>query len=267
MLDKSRHAVYDGAMQKILGKMRRAIEDYSMIEAGDHVVVGLSGGKDSLLLTTALNEFRRFSDKPFTLTAVTVDLGFKDSSLQELDLLVDYCQKIGVPHIIEKTDIAEIVFNIRKEKNPCALCSKMRRGCLNNKAVSIGSHKIALGHHADDVLETMLLSLFYEARFSTFQPKSFMDRTGVTLIRPFIYIEEHEITSMVKNLSLPVFFNCCPANKHTERETMKNLVKTLCGEVPYAKDQMLSAIFHPERNNLWDKVKRDAQCKSIIEDD
>jgi tRNA(Ile)-lysidine synthetase-like protein len=234
--------------------MRKAITDYNMIEAGEHIVVGLSGGKDSLLLTAALNEFRKFTDKPFTLTAVTVDLGFKDSDLQQLDSLVKYCESLGVPHVIEKTDIAEIIFDIRKEKNPCSLCSKMRRGCLNNAVKSLGSNKLAYGHHADDVLETMLLSLFYEARFSTFQPKSFMDRTGVTLIRPFIYIEEHEIVSMVKKLDLPVFFNCCPANKHTQRENMKNLVKTLSGEIPYAKDQMLSAIFHPERNNLWDKM-------------
>jgi len=240
-------------MRQILSKMRRAIEDYGMIEDGDHIVVGLSGGKDSLLLTAALREFQKFFDRKFQLTAVTIDLGFKDGDTAQSEALSKYCGEIGVPHVVEKTDIGEIIFEARKEKNPCSLCSKMRRGCLNNKAAELGSRKLALGHHADDALETMLLSLLYEGRFSTFHPVSYMDRSGITLIRPFIYIEEKEITAKVKAMDLPVCNNCCPANKHTERESMKQLVATLSARVPYAKDRMLSAIFHPERNNLWEK--------------
>ena len=240
-------------MQKILSTMRRAITDYNMIEDGDKIVVGVSGGKDSLLLLSALKAFQRFSPARFELSAITVDMGFKDASEAEKQALSAYIGDLGVPYYVVETDIAEIIFESRKESNPCSLCSKMRRGALNNKAIELGFNKLALGHHADDVVLSMLLSLLYEGRFSTFQPVSYMDRSGITLIRPLIYTSEADVKGVVKKLDLPVLHNPCPANKHTQREYVNNLVKRLTEEVPFARERMLGAIYHPERANLWKK--------------
>ena len=240
-------------MQKILSTMRRAITDYNMISDGDKIVVGVSGGKDSLLLLTALKAFQRFSPAKFDLAAITIDMGFKDASVAEKQALSTYIAELGVPYYVVDTDIAEVIFEARKESNPCSLCSKMRRGALNNKAIELGFNKLALGHHADDVVQTMLLSLLYEGRFSTFQPVSFMDRSGITLIRPFIYTSESDVKGAVNKLNLPVLHNPCPANKHTQREYVNELVKRLTKEVPYARERMLGAIYHPERANLWQK--------------
>ncbi len=233
--------------------MRRAITDYNMISDGDNIVVGVSGGKDSVALLSALRAYQRFSPESFTLSAVTVDMGFKDASQAQFQALTDYIGQLEVPFHVVKTDIAEIIFDARKESNPCSLCSKMRRGALNTKAVELGANKLALGHHADDVVETMLLSLLYEGRFSTFQPVSYMDRSKITLIRPFIYTDERDIKGLVSRKALPIFKNPCPADKHTCRESMKNLIKTLQEDIPFAKERMLGAIYNPERNNLWKK--------------
>lgn len=238
-------------MQKILGDMRRAIADYKMIEDNDHIVVGVSGGKDSLTLLSCLARFRIFSEAKFKLTAIMIDLGFKDTKQSEVDDLIEFCKSLDVELIIEKTNIGQIVFEERKEKNPCSLCSKMRRGALNTKCIEIGANKLALGHHSDDVLETMLLSFIYEGRLSTFQPLSFMDRTGITLIRPFIYVDEADIKGVTNRYNLPIVHNPCPANKITQREYMKDLVKHICKDIPFAKDRMTAAIMHPERYNLF----------------
>lgn len=238
-------------MQKLLSTMRRAIGDYKMIKDGDHIAVGVSGGKDSLTLLAALKAYQRFSPENFKLSAITVDLGFKGTDQNEVQALVDYCKQIDVPYYIVKTDIGEILFDVRKESNPCSLCSKMRRGALNNKAKEIGANKIALGHHADDVIQTIFLSLFYEGRFSSFAPTAYMDRSGIELIRPFIYVWEKDLKGVVSKLKLPVLHNVCPANKNTQREYINNLIKDIQKDVPFVKERMLGAIQHPERANLW----------------
>lgn len=240
-------------MQKILSAMRRAVQDYKMIEDGDKIYVGLSGGKDSTLLLRALAEYRRFSPERYTLEAITIDMGLKDTKQEELDALIAMCKNLGVPHHLVKTDIAEIIFDARKESNPCSLCAKMRRGALNNEIIRLGGGKLALGHNADDVAETMLLSLLYEGRFSCFAPTAYMDKKGISLIRPFIYIEEYEIKSTVERLNLPLVNNPCPQNHASQREYMKDLIKHICKEIPFAKQRILGAIYHPERNNLWQK--------------
>lgn len=227
--------------------MRRAIEHFEMIADGDVVTVGLSGGKDSVALLAALSEFRRFSTNKFTLKAVTVDMGLN----ADFSPLVKFCEDRQIDYKIVKTDIAEIIFDIRKEKSPCSLCSKMRRGALNSAIIESGGGKLALGHHADDVAETFLMSLLYEGRLSTFAPVSHMSRADITLIRPFVYTEEKDIISVSKDF--PVVHNPCPANHVTKREYMKELIKKLGGDIPRAKESIMTALFHPERNNLWKK--------------
>lgn len=244
-------------MQKTLSAMRRAIQDYKMIEDGDRIFVGLSGGKDSTLLLTALANYRIFSPQKFTLEAITIDMGLKTNNPDELDALIKYCESLGVPHHLVKTDIAEVVFDARKEDNPCSLCAKMRRGALNNEINRLGGGKLALGHNADDVAETMLLSLLYEGRISCFAPTAYMDKSKVTLIRPFIYIEEYDIKSTVDRLQLPLINNTCPMNHFSKREYAKDLIKYICKEIPFAKERILGAIYHPERANLWQKPQDD----------
>ena len=237
-------------LQKLLSYVRKACEDRNMITDGDRIAVGLSGGKDSLALLTALATYRRFSPAKFELTAVTVDLGFG----ADYGALKTYCDTLNVPFHLIKTAIGQIIFEERKEKNPCSLCSKMRRGALNTFITKEGYHKLALGHHADDLVETLFLSLFYEGRLSTFAPVSFMDRSNVTLIRPLVYAYEKDIAAFAKDL--PVVFNPCPVNHETQREYMKNLLKSVCKDIPIAKDRILSAITHPERNNLWKVIEK-----------
>lgn len=235
------------SMQQLLSAMRRAIEHFDMISDGDTVTVGLSGGKDSVTLLAALAAFKKFSPNRFDLKAVTIDMGLN----ADFSPLEKFCADLNVDYKIVKTDIAEIIFDIRKEKSPCSLCSKMRRGALNSAIIESGGGKLALGHHADDVAETFLMSLLYEGRLSTFSPVSHMSRANVTLIRPFVYTEEKDIISVSKDF--PVVHNPCPANRVTKREYMKELIKKLGGDIPHAKDSILTALFHPDRNNLWKK--------------
>ncbi len=228
-----------------------------MIDDGDKIVVGVSGGKDSLVLFEALKRYRRFSPQHFELIGVHVDMGFKNADEKGLEAVKRYFDESGVQLIVEKTDIAEILFDVRKESNPCSLCSKMRRGALCNAAVNLGASKLALGHHADDVLDTMLLSFMFEGRLSTLAPKSLMSRTGVTVIRPLIYLSECDVAGAAKKLELPVLFNPCPEDKHTQREYMKKLVDNIRKDIPCAKERMISAIESPERYNLWAKRTED----------
>lgn len=241
-------------MQKLLSLTRKALNDYDMIQDGDRVAVGLSGGKDSITLLTVLAQYQKFSPQKFELIAINIDMGFKDTDQKQVQATLEHCKKLGVELHIEKTDIAEIIFDHRKEKSPCSLCSKMRRGALNTVAIKLGCNKLALGHHADDVIETFFLSLLYEGRLSTFMPKSYMDRSQMTLIRPFIYIEEKQISGAARRYELPVIFNPCPRDKHTKREDIKLLINQLDGQFNHSKKLMLSAIYSPERNNLWDKM-------------
>ena len=244
-------------MKLVLGAMRRAIQDYDMIRDGDVIAVGLSGGKDSMLLLDALAKYRSFSPVSFDLIAIHVDMGFKTKEGEDRLLpMREHVELQGVKLHIVKTDLAEIIFDIRKESNPCSLCSKMRRGALCNAARELGANKVALGHHADDLLETMLMSLAYESRFSTFQPVSYLSRSEITVIRPFIYLQEADVKRGVKAMNIPVVFNPCPADGFTNRQDVKNYVADLCKSIPGVKERMLSAIYHPERNNLWEPVEK-----------
>lgn len=233
--------------------MRRAVQDFHMIEDGDKVAVGVSGGKDSLILFESLYRYSKFSPEKFSLIAVNVNMGFKETSAEELERLRAYFREKDIPFFEEKTDIAEIIFDIRKESNPCSLCSKLRRGALCSVAAREGANKVALGHHADDVLETFLLSISYEGRLSTLAPTSYLTKTKTTVIRPLLYVDEKDIRGAARRLELPVVFNPCPADKHTRREYMKQLVENLRADIPDVRKSMLSAICHPERYNLWKK--------------
>jgi len=224
-----------------------------MIEDGDKVAVGISGGKDSLILFEALHLYSKFSPEQFSLIAVNINMGFKETSESQMENLRAFFREREVPFFEEKTDIAEIVFEIRKEPNPCSLCSKLRRGALCSIAAREGANKVALGHHADDVLETFLLSFMHEGRLSTLSPTSYLTRTETTVIRPLLYVDEKDIRGAARRYNLPVLFNPCPADKHTRREYMKQLVENLRAEIPDVRKSMLSAIIHPERYNLWNK--------------
>ena len=233
-------------IQQLLSPFRRAINDYNMIKDGDKIAVGVSGGKDSLALLTLLQRFQKYFPVNFDLLAVTIDMGFSKDAYKPI---ADYCNELGVEYTIVQTDIAEIIFELRKEKNPCSLCAKMRRGALNSEITSRGFNKLALGHHRDDVVETFMLSLFHEGRLNTFQPVSYMSRSDVTLIRPMIYIPERDIVSL--SHTLPVVYNPCPANHHTERESMKQILRDLGTTYPGIGEKFANAIMHPERYNLW----------------
>ncbi len=236
-------------LQQLLSPARKAIEDYEMISDGDKIAVGLSGGKDSVTLLYILAGLKRFYPKKFELVAITIDLGLNYDQ-KEVESLKNLCKELDVEYHIVPTDIYQILFVERKEKSPCSLCSKMRRGALNTKAIELGCNKLALGHHADDLIETLFLSLFYEGRLSTFEPITYLSRANMTVIRPMIYIEEKNIRAFSKDK--PVLYNPCPADKHTQREYIKNLLNQIKKDIPIAKDRMLSAITHPERNHLFD---------------
>ncbi|MDE6474788.1 MAG: tRNA lysidine(34) synthetase TilS [Clostridia bacterium] len=243
-------------MQKLLSLTRKAISDYSMIQDGDKIAVGLSGGKDSMALLAILAAYKKFAPEKFDLVAINIDLGL-DVDKDEVEATRQYCQSVGVEFVVEHTQIYDIILE-RGEKSPCSLCSKMRRGALNSIAKQYGCNKLALGHHADDVLETFFLSLIYEGRISTFMPISLMDRSNITLIRPFIYVEEKYLSGLARRYNLPIIHNPCPQDKNTKREDIKKLVESLDDKYG-CKQLMLTALFHPERNNLWDKV--DLQIK------
>lgn len=211
-------------MQKMLSFMRRCIDDYEMIENGDKICVGVSGGKDSLTTLVTLKALSAFYPKKFEVIAVSLDLGFDGADFTEIEKL---CRNIDVPLTIVKTDIKEVVFDIRKETNPCSLCAKMRRGSLHDTAKKLGCNKVALGHHFDDAVETYMLSLFYEGRISCFMPVTYLDRMDITLIRPMLYVEERDVKGFAKRQNLPVMHNPCPTDKNSKREEIKNLLKHL----------------------------------------
>ena len=240
-------------MKEILGCIRRADQDFGMIEDGDRVAVGVSGGKDSLLLLYALSLYRRFSPHPFTLQAVTLTMGLEPFDLSGVQAL---CDRLEVPYVVRETQIVRIVFEERREKNPCALCAKMRRGALNDLCRELGVTKLALGHHRDDALETLLMSLLYEGRLHTFQPVTRFDRTPVVQIRPLIYAPEKVIVHYARRLDLPVVASPCPANGRTKREDMKDLLDLICRRVPNARELMLSALRNTEQYGLWPAARR-----------
>lgn len=211
-------------MQKMLSLTRKCVDDYRMIAPGDRIAVGVSGGKDSVTLLAVLAELRRFYPHPFSLTAITLDAGYEE---MDFSPIAGLCARLDVPYVIKKTEIGKILFDIRKEKNPCALCAKMRRGALNDAALELGCKKVALGHHFDDAVETFMLSLFYEGRLNCFYPVTYLDRKGVTVIRPLLYIPERQVTNFTRRQALPIVKNLCPADKHTKREEVKTLLREL----------------------------------------
>lgn len=210
-------------MKKSVSLIRRAIEDYNMINDGDRIAVGVSGGKDSLVLLCALAELKKYYPKKFDIVALTLDLGFETdySSIEKL------CANLGVEYKIKHTNFKEIIFDVRKESNPCSLCAKMRRGALNDMALENGCKKVALGHHNDDVLETFFLSLIYEGRINCFSPVTYLDRTDITQIRPMIYVRERDVRGVVRNHELPVVKNKCPVDGVTKRQYMKDLIRQI----------------------------------------
>lgn len=228
-------------LQQVLSITRKAIDDFQMIDCGDKIAVGVSGGKDSLTLLYALHGLSRFYPKPFTLEAITVDLGFEGVSMEPIQRL---CDELGIHYTSIPTEIYKIIFEDRKESNPCSLCSKMRKGALNEMAKQLGCNKIAYAHHKDDVVETMLMSLIYEGRFHTFSPVTYWDRMDLTLIRPMIYMEEMDVIGFQKKYNLPVVKNKCPADGNTKREYIKNLLRQLIQETPGTKERMFRAILN-----------------------
>ena len=229
----------DKLLNDFTGTVRRAVDDYHMIEACDKVAVGVSGGKDSMLLLLALAHLKSFYPRPFELEAITIELGFEGMDFTPVRAL---CEELGVPYTCLKTDIKEIVFDVRKEENPCSLCAKMRRGALNDAIRERGIAKLALGHHFDDAVETFLLSLLFEGRLSCFRPVTYLDRSGVTQIRPLIYAGEQKIARLAEALRVPVVENPCPQDKASKRYEIKQLLKTMSAEYPDMKSKIFGAM-------------------------
>ena len=211
-------------MQKLLSYTRRAIDHYHMIEAGDRIAVGVSGGKDSLALLVALANLRKFYPKPYEVVAITLEMGYEEMDFSAVQAL---CDSLGVAYIRVPTQIKQIVFDIRKEPSPCSLCAKLRRGALHEAALAADCKKVALGHHFDDVVETYMLSLVYEGRISCFKPVTYLDRKGITLIRPLLYTPEYYIRSFARRMELPIVENPCPADGNTKRQEVKELLRSL----------------------------------------
>lgn len=226
-------------LQQVLSYTRKAVDDYGMICSGDRIAVGISGGKDSLTLLYALHALMRFYPNPFSIHAVTVDLGFDNLNLERIKEL---CASLEVPYTIVKTDIAKIIFDDRKEHNPCSLCAKMRKGALNEAIKKEGCNKVAYAHHKDDVVETMLLSLIFEGRFHTFSPVTYLDRMDLTVIRPLMYMNESDVIGFVNKHNVPVVKSPCPADGYTKREYAKNLLHQLNQEHPGVRERMFTAI-------------------------
>ncbi|MDD6797227.1 MAG: ATP-binding protein [Clostridia bacterium] len=236
-------------LQRLLSQTRKAIDEYSMIKDGDKIAVGISGGKDSLTMLYALQGLRRFYPARFDIEAITVSAGIDGMDFTPVQEL---CKELNVNYTIINTDIYDIVYNIRKETNPCALCAKLRKGAFNDKAKELGCNKIAYAHHKDDVIETLLMSLFLEGRVHTFSPVTYLDRTGLTLIRPLIYIDEADVIGFKNKYNLPIVKNLCPADGETKREYAKQLLKNLNKDIPGVRERIFTAILNGGFDG-WDK--------------
>lgn len=246
----------------LLSYVRRAIDDYNMIEDGDKIAVGVSGGKDSLTLLAALAGLKIFYPKKFELVAITEDMGFEGS---DYSAIAEFCEKLGVEYHIEKTDIAKIVFDIRKESSPCSLCAKMRRGALNGSAKKFGCNKVALGHHYDDVVETFMLNLFFEGRIGCFRPVTYLSRMDVTVIRPMIYMPEKDVRAYAAKAELPIMKSLCPADGNTQREEMKNLLQEMDKNNKGLKYRIFGAIRRGEIDG-WKNIGAPDGVKAYAED-
>ena len=226
-------------MQKILSLTRKCVQEYEMIEEGDKIAVGVSGGKDSVLLLHALAGLSKFYPKHFSLVAISIDMGMPGVDFSPV---TEACRALGVPHKLVSSRLREIIFDIRKEKNPCALCAKMRRGMLHDAAREAGCGKVALGHHFDDAVETFMLSQVFEGRISCFQPVTYLDRTQLTQIRPLLYVHESMVRSAVARLGMPVVHNPCPANGNTKRQEIKELLAEMNTRYPGYREKLFSAM-------------------------
>lgn len=226
-------------LNRFTGLVRRCVEDYKMIQDGDRVAVGVSGGKDSVSLLCALANLKRYYPNKFELYAITVSMGFEEMDFSPIQKL---CDELGVPYYLKETQMKQIIFDERREKNPCALCAKMRRGAIHDVMKELGINKVALGHHFDDAVETFLMSLFYEGRISCFQPVTYMSRMDVTQIRPMLYVGEGTVKNLVQRYGLPVVENPCPMDKHSKREEVKVLIKNLSEQYPDLKTKVFGAM-------------------------
>ncbi len=239
-------------LQRLLSLVRQAVDQYEMIEEGDHIAIGISGGKDSLTLLWGLAHLQKFYPKHFSLSAITVDMGI---DIMDLEPIRELCQEFQVPYEIVPTEIGKILFDIRKETNPCSLCAKLRKGALNNKALEMGCNKIAYAHHKDDLIETAMMSLLYEGRFYAFSPVTHLDRTDLTVIRPLMFVSEADVKGFRNKYQLPVCKNPCPMDGHTRREYVKNLIHTLNMENPGVKDRLFRAVIEGHIDG-WPKERR-----------
>lgn len=239
-------------LQQLMSQTRQAIDDYGMIHTGDRIAIGISGGKDSLTLLSALHGLQRFYPEKFDLEAITVDLGHPDFDLSHIRQL---CATMQVPYTVVKTEIAQIVFEERKEKNPCSLCAKMRKGALNDAAKKLGCNKIAYAHHKDDIVETMMMSMIYEGHFYSFPPITHLDRTDLTVIRPLMYVSESDVKGFCRKYQLPVVKSPCPADGYTKRQYVKDLLRKLNLENPGVKERMFSAILNGNISDWTPRIR------------
>ena len=239
-------------VKRVLGCIRRADERYHMIENGDRVLIGVSGGKDSLLLMEAMKLYQRFSYTNFEVEAVMLDLGLKKQDTAPIQALAE---RIGIPFTVEYTDIGKVVFEYREERSPCALCAKLRRGALNTYAVEHGCNKVALGHNREDVIETFFMSLLYEGRINTFAPVTYLSRRAVSVIRPLIFLPEKYALAVAKQRELPILPPNCDVAGHTKREEAKNLVAHLCTLTPDFEEKFMHALSTTDTYGLWDRMR------------
>ncbi|MHB8157387.1 MAG: tRNA 2-thiocytidine biosynthesis TtcA family protein [Desulfocucumaceae bacterium] len=233
-----------------LSNIRKAIVDYGMINSGDRVAVGLSGGKDSGVLLYALDAIRRTAPIKFEIHGIYLDLGFG----MDYSPIEHFCRRLDVQFSYQPTDIGQIVFDVRNEKNPCSLCSTLRRGVMNDLALDKGCNKVALGHHLDDVVDTFFMSLFYTGQLRTFSPNTFLDRTGLYMIRPLVYLGQEEVKEMASLANVPIIENACPASGLTKREEVKELVSGLTSKYPDLRGKVLSALKGADVKNLWPRA-------------
>ncbi|MCE5189145.1 MAG: tRNA 2-thiocytidine biosynthesis TtcA family protein [Eubacteriales bacterium] len=239
-------------MKRVLGSIRRADERYHMIENGDRICIGVSGGKDSLLLMEALKLYQRFSYTKFEVIAVMLDLGLKQ---QDTSKIVELAERVGIAFEVEHTDIGKVVFEYREERSPCALCAKLRRGALNTYAVEHGCNKVALGHNREDVIETFFMSMLYEGRINTFAPVTYLSRRDVTVIRPLIFLPEKYALSVARARNLPILPPNCDIAGHTKREEAKQLIQHIAGLVPDFEEKFMHALSTTETYGLWDNMR------------
>ncbi|QEK11249.1 tRNA 2-thiocytidine biosynthesis protein TtcA [Crassaminicella thermophila] len=235
-------------MKKILGNLRKAVSEFNLINENDQIAVGLSGGKDSMTLLYALKLFQKFSPVKYHLEAVTISMGFENFNFTPLK---DFCNKIKVPYTIENTHIGKIVFDLRKEKNPCSLCANMRRGALYNVMQNRGLNVLALGHNKEDTIETLFMNMLYNGRIKTFLPKTYLEDRNIKVIRPLVYVSEHQILAASKRHSIPIVKSPCPVDKQTAREDTKNLMLHIYKHAPKAKDRILTSIKNKDQFELW----------------